>query len=162
MISRYTPPETYQQWLDCFAHLREHPLDGAMLDALAQGKYTGTPAETFLVRLSDAVGLAMTGYCKRFLRQLDQALEDGEPDLAVLLARRLQKHLRKCFFYRSLPFLPASYVQTLDGGFRVQLDTFWMNFLTQLGKSARESMDPGMEDLLLEMKRIRLTDKEAG
>lgn len=156
MISRYSPPETYQQWLACFQHLQQHPLDAQMLEVLSKGKYLGKPAEAFLVRLSDAVGIVITGYCRRFLRQVDMAFADGEPDVSVLLASRLRRNIRKCFFYRSLPFLETKYIQTLDSGFSRQLDSFWSNFLEELRKTARDSADSEMEDVYLEMKRIKI------
>lgn len=149
-------PRTYQQWLDCFAYLSAHPADREVLELAAGGQYPGKPAESFLVRLSDTVGTMLSFRCQQFLRQLDQALGDGEPDLAPLLAARLKKSLRLCLFYRSLPFLEERYVQELDRGFSVQLQNFWTNFLTQLKKIARDSDSPAMEDLLLEMSRIKI------
>lgn len=153
----YSPPQTYQQWLSCFGHMEQHPHDMEMLAAMAQGRYMGQPAETFLARLSDTVSLMLTAHCRRFLRQLDEALADGEADTAVLLARRFRKKLEAYFFYRSLPFLAASYIQTLDNGFRLQLEAFWANFLLQLQKNCRESMSPQLEDAAYEMKRMKIT-----
>lgn len=150
------PPETYQQWLQWMSHLTEHPGDLQALATVTAGRYCGTPAETFLVRLSETVGQMLTFHCRRFLRQLDQALADGEPDMAQLLAVRLKKNLRSCLFYRSLPFLEQSYVQELDAGFSLQLEHFWKNFLTQLHRSARESADPAAEELVMEMSRIKI------
>lgn len=157
MMDFSVPPETYQQWLTCFQHLQEHPTDYRVLELLAQGKYIGKPAEAFLVRLSDVVSLVLTASCRRFLRQLDEALQDGETDMAMLLALRLKKNIRKCFFYRALPFLERNYIETLDRGFEGQLDSFWKSFLGQLKKTVRDSMDPRMEDVLMEMKRIKIT-----
>lgn len=160
MISRYSPPETYQQWLECFQHLQQHPRDHEMLGVVSQGQYLGKPAEAFLVRLSETVGLVITDHCQRFLRQIDLAFEAGEPDMVLLLAQRLRKNLQKCFFYRSLPFLDDSYVQTLDDGFNRQLVLFWSSFVDQLRKSARESMDPGMEELYHGVKRMKIVQQE--
>ncbi len=156
MSTQYVPPETYQQWLACFAHLKEHPLDVQMLDVLTQGKYLGEPTEVFLSRLSEAVSVSITGFCRRFLRQFDTALADGEPDMAVLLASRLRRNIQKCFFYRSLPFLSASYIQTLDDGLGEQLEFFWKNFLQELHRSAKDSNSIVMEDLCYELKRVSI------
>lgn len=154
MSASYAPPETYQQWLACFEHLRQHPLDTQMLESLAQGRYLGQPTEGFLSRLSEAVSICITGFCRRFLRQFDLALADGEPDMAVLLASRLRRNIQKCFFYRTLPFLSPDYIQTLDDGLGEQLDFFWKNFLTELQRSAKDSNSVIMEDLCYEMKRV--------
>lgn len=156
MSNRYTPPETYQQWLECFEHLKGYTLDEKMLESMAQGTFLGKPTESFLSRLSDVVSMCMSGYCQRFLRMLDLALSEGEPDMAGILASRLKKDIQRCFFYRSLTFLDESFVQKLDQGFREQLEQFWGNFLNQLRKSARDSDWPVMEDLYYEMKRVTI------
>ena len=159
MSPSFSPPESYQQWLDCFRHVQQHPLDQQAPEAMARGRYIGQPAGTYLERLSDCVSLMLTARCRRFLRQLDESLAEGEPDVAMLLATRLRRSIQTCFFYRTLPFLPRSYIHTLDKGFGEQLDSFWSNFLEQLQRTARESTDPRMEDLVLEMKRVKLTQR---
>lgn len=150
------PPKTYQQWLDCFGYLAEHPGDVRAVELVRDGSYPGKPSDAFLVRLSDTVGVLLSFFCQRFLRQLDQALEDSEPDLAPLLASRLRRDLHRCLFYRELPFLDGAYVQELDGGYTLQLQNFWRSFLTQLRRTARDSSDPRMEELMMELSRIKI------
>ena len=156
MIAEHDPPRSYSQWLDAFAYLQEHPLDVEMLDALIQGSYSGVPAPAFLERLSNTVSLLLTRHCRRFLRQMDEAFADGEPDYIPVLAARLRRNIDRCLFYRKLNFLELGFVRTLDQGFREQLDSFWNNLLRELGKSARESGSPELEDLVLELKRIHI------
>lgn len=156
MSNRHAPPETYQQWLECFEHLNGHPLDAQMLEMLSQGTFLGEPTERFRSRLSDVVSMCMSAYCQRFLRMLDLALSEGEPDMATLLAGRFRRDIQRCFFYRSLAFLDGSFIQKLDQGYREQLNFFWKNFLNELQKSARDSNSPVMEDLYYEMKRVTI------
>lgn len=156
MIAPCSPPETYQQWLNCFEYLRQHPLDRQVLEELSLGRYMGQPAEAFLVRLSDTVGLVITAYCRRFLRQVDIAFEDGEPDMVALLAARLKRNLQLCFFYRNLPFLEAGYIRTLDEGYIRQLEAFWKDFLAELQRTAKDSQNPHLEDTFFELKRMKL------
>lgn len=156
MIESYDPPRSYRQWLDAFAYLQEHPLDTRMLDALIQGSYSGVPAPMFLERLSNTVSLLLTHHCRRFLRQMDEAFADGEPDIVPLLAARLRRNVSRCLFYRQVDFLELGYVRSLDQGYREQLDNFWHNLLRELGKSARESGSMDLEDLVLELKRIHI------
>ncbi len=151
-------PHTYQQWMDCFHHLEANPRDSEMLNLVRNGTYPGTPSELFLSRLSDTVSVMLSGCTRKFLQQLDQTLADGEPDMAVLLAKRLRRQLRESMFYRDLPFLSQTYIQTLDGGFARQLQAFWQDFLKQLDKVARESMDPRMEELSHDLRRVRLME----
>ena len=151
-------PHTYQQWMDCFQRLQANPRDLETLAQVRGGTCSGTPSELFLSRLSDTVSVMLSGCTRKFLRQLDQTLADGEPDMAVLLAKRLRKQLRDSMFYRDLPFLSQTYIETLDTGYAQQLQAFWQDLLKQLDKTARESMNPAMEDLAQELRRIRLTD----
>lgn len=160
MMEAYSPPETYQQWLACFQHLQLHPLDSKMLETMAQGSYLGKPAESFLVRLSETVGIVITGYCRRFLRQVDLALEDGEPDMVELLAVRLKRDIRKCFFYRSVSFLDSGYIHTLDTGFGDQLSAFWNQLLKELKKTAKDSANEELEDVYLALKRMKFLEQE--
>jgi len=157
MISPMEVPESYQQWITCLNHLQEHPFDRDALDAVIRGRMAGKPSEQFLSRVSDTASVLLTKCCQRFLRQLDQALEDGEPDMAAVLAVRFRQSVRRSLFYRELPFLEASYVQLLDEGFEKQLQSFWSDFLRQLKRSVRESMDPRMEDMALELSRVKIT-----
>lgn len=159
MISLDCAPETYQQWLACFQYLEEHPWDQPALDMVCRGCYSGKPSEAFLARLSDTVSVMLTKCCRRFLRELDQALADGEPDMAMLLAVRFRRKTRACLFYHSLLFLDAQYKQILDDGFHKQLQSFWESFLSQLRRTARDSMDVTVEDMALELSRLRIVSE---
>ncbi len=162
MTSYTSPPETYHQWLDGFQYINGNPKDLAFLEVLAQGNYLGIPSESFLCHLSDAVSKVLSIRCRQFLRQTDCALIEGEPDIVPLLAMRFRRDLRKCFFYRSLSFLPEDYVGELDNGFQKQLLAFWTDFLSQLKKSAELSADFRLEDLHHELKRIYIVQNEGG
>ena len=155
-MSQY--PYTYQQWMDCFQRLEVNPRDKEMLELVRGGTYPGKPSELFLSRLSDTVSIMLSGCTRRFLQQLDQSLADGEPDMAVLLAKRLRRQLRDSMFYRDLTFLSQTYVQKLDTGFAQQLQAFWQDFLKQLNKTARESMDPRIEEMAQDLRRIRILE----
>lgn len=150
-------PQTYQQWLECLQQLERQPWNRELLTLVRQGRYEGNPSETFLTRVSDSVSVMLSGCTRRFLRELDQALSDSEPDMAVLLAVRLRRNVEQCLFYRDLNFLSREYIQTLDEGFEGQLQAFWKDFLSQLNRSARDSMDPRFEDMVLELRRISIT-----
>lgn len=147
-------PQTYQQWLDCFQQLEANPRNTEVLEQVRAGSYLGAPSEQFLSRLSATVSVMLSVCTRKFLKQLDQALVDGEPDMAVLLAKRLRKQLRDSLFYRELSFLSQNYIQTLDEGFARQLQSFWSDFIKHLKKVTKESMDPRIEDMAQDLCRI--------
>lgn len=154
-------PQTYQGWMDCFARLEEHPWDKETLELVRRGSYMGKPSEQFLARLSDTVSRMLSGCTRRFLRDLDNALADNEPDMVPLLAARLRRAIRGCLFYRELAFLDRSYVRTLDAGFSGQLNSFWKDLLRQLFRAVRESGDPRLEDVVTQLRRMEIVEKSA-
>ena len=91
---------------------------------------------------------------------IDRAVMQAALDVTVRrfpgLATRLRRNVAGCLFYRDLDFLSGAYVRTLDEGFENQLNAFWKDFLAQFNKSARDSMDPSMEDMALQLRRIRI------
>lgn len=147
---------TYQQWIDCFRCLEEKPWEQSVLDSVANATYQGEPSDIFLVRLSDTVSKMLSVCMKWFLHEIDRLLSENEADMTTFVAKRFQKRIRGCFFYRDLRFLPESYVRTLDEGFENQIDAFWKDFLRQLELSARESMNPDVEEMAYELRRIKI------
>ena len=113
-------------------------------------------SEIFLVRLSDTVGAMLSRCTQKFLHDLDAALSDGELDMAMLLAGRFQKNVRQCLIYRHMEFLEETYIKMLDEGFEKQLLSFWHHFMLQLDQSAKESGDPQLEDMALELRRVKM------
>lgn len=152
---------TYQGWMDCFARLEEQPWDKETLAKAQRGSYMGKPSEQFLARLSDTVSRMLSRCTRRFLRDLDNALADNEPDMVPLLAARFRGRVRGCLFYRQLPFLERSYIRTLDEGFTNQLQSFWKDLNRQLARAARESEDPRLEDLAMELRRMEIVERNA-
>lgn len=149
------PPETYQQWMDCLRYLQEHPSDGTVCLLMQQGTLPAGASETFKARLSDTVSMMLSVHCRRFLRQVDQALSEGDGDMVPLLAKRFWRTVSNSLFYRRLAFLDGAFVALLEEGYTGQLRAFWKDFLRQLERDARESGNPELEDLVLEMKKIR-------
>ena len=151
-----TPPETYRQWLDCLQYLADHPRDRHALDLVAQGKLSGPASEQFVARVSDTVSTLLSHCCRNFLRQLDEALAEGDTDMVLMLAVRFRKHVQSCLFYRSLQFISEKDVMILEKGFTDQIQSFWSNFMRQVRLTARDSMDVRTEDMAYELGRIKI------
>lgn len=154
-------PQTYQGWMDCFARLEAHPWDPEILAQVRRGSYMGKPSEQFLARLSDTVSRMLSKCTRRFLRDLDSALADNEPDMVPMLASRFRKRVKACLFYRELPFLEGKFIQTLDAGFSSQLQSFWKDLNREISRSARESGDPRLEDLAMALRRMKILEEIA-
>ena len=147
---------TYQQWIDHFQRLEEKPWEQDLLDSVANATYQGNPSDIFLTRLSDTVSKMLSRCMRWFLQEIDRLLSENEADMTAFVAKRFRNRVRGCFFYRDMDFLPARYVHTLDEGFEKQIDAFWKDFLRQLDHSARESMNPDVEEMAYELRRIKI------
>lgn len=156
MSAPVSAPETYQQWLTCFQYLQEHPSDFTVCSLLDQASCVTNVSESFKSRLSDTVSIMLSYHCRRFLKQLDLALAEGEADMAALLALRFRRSIRECMFYRRLSFLEDGFVAVLDDGYTKQVYGFWENVLKQLRQTVRERDDPALEDLFQEIRKIRI------
>ena len=55
-----------------------------------------------------------------------------------------------------MEFLEETYIKMLDEGFEKQLLSFWHHFMLQLDQSAKESGDPQLEDMALELRRVKM------
>ena len=149
-------PESYQQWLELLQYLQEHPGDSAACSLVSQGAVAVSSSEAFKVRLSETVSIMLSYHCTRFLKQLDAALENGEPDMAPLLAQRFRRSIQRCLIYRDMPFLEPEFTEKLDTGYKAQLCGFWETVLKQLKVMIRENDNPVLEDLIRELRRIHI------
>lgn len=140
-------PKTYQQWTQQLLYLQEHPKDKSALQLISQGHFSEPVSENLKERISQTVSVLLGHRFRNFLRSVDQALSDGEPEMVCIYASRFRTEVDQCLFYHRLEFLDAPFVQTLDSGYFEQIRSFWSGFLRQLRRTARDSMNPDLEDL---------------
>lgn len=149
-------PRTYQQWTESLIYLQENPKDKMVLHLMAQGAYTDLVPENLKVRISQTVSTLLTHRFRRFLKTVDQALSEGDPEMIQVYAVRFRAEVSQCLFYRQLPFLDAGFVRELDSGYTGQIQAFWSDFLRQLKCDARDAMNTELEDLTRELSRKAL------
>lgn len=148
------PPETYSQWLEYLHSLRTHPENRQLLLLAADGKLRGPAPEQLAVQLSETVGILLTCCCRRFLRQTDQALAEGEAEMLPILAARFRRRLAECLLYRALPALGEARMAELEDGFARRIRSFWADYLRQLRRTACSSEEPALEDAALLLGRM--------
>lgn len=152
-------PSTYQDWLDCFARMKEAPLstedDFALL---ARGSFTGTGAmQAALERqMVEAINAFLNKSVKRFVRELNECIAFQELAQAEVLFKRLKKNIRKTTFFLELSFLPGDFKEELYQSITEQMLGFWNDTIRFLRQQAMDYANSDLEDVLFLIGRIRL------
>lgn len=143
-------PATYQDWMDCFAALGTRQNRQALLDSMQQGAPVTDPyqQELYIRRLDQAVTALVNDCIQLFLAQLNQLLEEGDADGAILAARRFGRQLSACFFYQQLSWIPAQTRQQLTCGYLRQVEAFWSRLVAELRADADQHPSRELEDLV--------------
>ena len=157
--SPFPPPSSYQEWLDCFARMKEAPLSAAQdFEAAASGTFNGSPAMLAALerQLIDTVNALLDRCTRRFIRHLNGCLADGAYEQLELFFRRLRSDVQRVLFFRSLTFLPEEFRCELYHGVQKQTCDFWQGTLRFLQAQTEEAPMPDLEDALFLIRRMKL------
>lgn len=152
-------PTTYQDWLDCFARMKEVPLAGnSELAVLARGSFTGTSTmQAALERqMADAINTVLNKSVKRFVRELNECIAFNELAQIDVLFKRLKKDINKTTFFLDLSFLSNEFKKELYQSITDQMTSFWNDTIRFLRQQAMEYSNSDLEDTLFLIRRIRL------
>lgn len=151
-----TAPVTYQEWLDCFRFIREHPENHAALRALSGGTVCCVPRtlDMFLQRLDELLQETIRRRIAGFLSRVDALLEENDPDGVELEAIRFCRGLPELFFFESLG-LPEDCCRQFSEGYAGQLDQFWRRLVSEFRFQADETHDARLEDLAHSLAQLR-------
>ena len=151
-----TAPATYQEWLDCFRFIREHPENHTVLRTLSSGSVCFVPRmlDMFLQRLDELLQETIRWRIARFLSRVDALLEDHDPDGVELEAIRFCHNLSELFFFENLD-LPEDCRRQIREGYADQIDRFWRKLVSEFRFQADESRDADLEDLADRLMQLR-------
>ena len=152
-------PSTYQDWLDCFARMRELPLSGnGDFEVLALGVFSGTSAmQAALERqMVDTINAVLNKSVKRFMRNLNECITFNELAQIDVLFKRLKKDINKTLFFLNLSFLSSEFKAELYASITVQMTDFWNDTVGFLRQQAMDHSNSDLEDALFLISRIRL------
>lgn len=152
-------PVTYQDWLDCFEHMKEAPLSGNEdFEILALGSFSGTGAmQAALERqMAEAINAVLNKSVKRFVRDLNEHIAFNEPTHIDVLFKRLKRDVNKTMFFLKLPFLSSQFKSELHKSITDQMTIFWNDTVRFLRQQAEETSNSDLEDALFLIRRIRL------
>lgn len=150
------PPVTYQEWLDCFGYIKAHPEGAAALRSLRGGAVCREKRtlDLFLQRMDDMLRETLNRRIARFVRRVNDLLEEGDVDGVELLSIRFTRGLGDLFFFESLRDLPRdSRVQFRDGYAR-QLELFWSGLVAEMRAQAEQSGDERLDELAYRLARL--------
>ncbi len=156
-------PSTYQDWLDCFARMRELPLSGdGDFAALALGSFSGSSAmQAALERqMVEAINVVLNKSVKRFVRDLNECIAFNDLAQVDTLFKRLKKNINKTLFFLNLSFLPGEFKDELYASITGQMTEFWNDTVGFLRQQALDHSNPDLEDALFLIRRIRLFSQQ--
>ncbi len=152
-----TLPSNYQEWLECFGYIKEHPERTAALRSLrgAAVSREERALDLFLQRLDEMLRETFNRRITRFLARVDDLLSEGDVDGAELQALRFCRGMGDLFFFESLRGLPGDSRTQFSNGYGKQLDCFWDGFVAQARAQAEQSREPAMEDFAYRLARMK-------
>lgn len=156
-------PSTYQDWLDCFARMKEMPLSAnGEFAVLANGSFSGTQAMRAALerQMVETVNAVLNRSVKRFVRDLNERLAFHELSQMDLLFQRFKRDVERILFFQKLSFLPEEFREELYGSIVGQMTGFWNDTVAFLRRQAMESADSDLEDALYLIRRIRLFSQQ--
>lgn len=152
-------PSTYQDWLDCFARMKEVPLSGnGDFEVLALGSFAGTSAmQAALERqMVDTINAVLNKSVKRFVRDLNECIAFNELAQVDVLFKRLKRDIHKTTFFLELSFLSSDFKNELYQSITDQMTGFWDDTICFLRQQAMDYSNSDLEDALFLIRRIRL------
>ena len=152
-------PSTYQDWLDCFARMKEVPLSGnGDLEVLALGSFAGTSAmQAALERqMVDTINAVLNKSVKRFVRDLNECIAFNELAQVDVLLKRLKRDIHKTTFFLELSFLSSDFKNELYQSITDQMTGFWDDTICFLRQQAMDYSNSDLEDALFLIRRIKL------
>lgn len=156
-------PSTYQDWLDCFAQIKDGPLSGSEdAHALSLGSFAGTSAMRAALerQITDTVNAVLDRSAKHFARDLNECMLLGEFAQAEGLFRRFKREVQRAAFFLELSFLPEEFRSELYRSMRRQMTAYWNDTVRFLQDQVMEYADPDLEDALFLIRRIQLFSEQ--
>lgn len=154
-----TAPSTYQDWLDCFARMKELPLSrNRDFEVLALGSFSGTNAMRAALerQLVDTINTVLNKSVKRFVRELNESIAFNEMTQVDVLFKRLKKDINRTMFFLNLSFLSNEFKDELYVSITEQMTGFWDDTINFLQHQAMNYSNSDLEDTLFLIRRIRL------
>lgn len=152
-------PSTYQDWLDCFARMKEVPLSGnGEFELLALGSFTGAGRmQAALERqMADTIHTVLNKSVKRFVRDLNECIVFNELAQIDVLFKRFKSDVNKTTFFLALPCLSDDFKAELYQSISGQMTDFWEDTICFLQQQSMEYANSDLEDALFLIRRIKL------
>ena len=157
--SALAPPATYEDWLNCFDMLKTNLSSGSEITAVtAKGTFTnqGYIAGQFRQKLAETITVMIDSRISRFVKDLNTLISFNELSDIAPLFYKLRNELRNCLFFVGFDFLDETFKRELEQSVITQTAKFWNDTVSFLYRQALEYSNPGLEDALFLIRRIKL------
>lgn len=156
-----SPPQTYQEWLDCFAQMKHSNISDEHIDLICQGTLKGDEqtSQRFRLHIVNLMNDMIDGRTKKFIKQLNLLLEFNELPGVTELFKKFRKDIKQCLFFSRIEWLPMEFRQDLFQSVEIQTSDFLKKVTDYLRNQAFETNNCDMEDTLYQIKRIKFFGK---
>lgn len=151
------PPKTYQEWLDCFAHMKEYRISEEYIEILSKGSIHSNPqmANRFQTHIVNLINDMLDARTRRFIKELDQLMEFNDIGDVVLLFKKFNKEIKQCLFFSRLDCVTAGFKKELATSVEGQTIEFLRKVMNHLSVQAFETNNFEMEDALYQIRKIK-------
>ena len=157
--SRFEPPVTYEDWLNCFNILKQtSTISDAEIVSISKGFFAEKDyiCVQFHQNLAETVNLMINNRTAVFIKNLEKLISFNEISGITSLFVKLRNEINRCLFFTQLDFLDKDFKQELERSLKAQTQKFWTDILAHLHKESLEFSNPDLEDSLFLIRRIKL------
>lgn len=150
-------PGNYQEWITFLRRLQEEELMPDAMREAAQGTLLGDSSviQRFQVELVETVNVVLKRNARRFLKNLNEALECNDIESIYFLFQRFKGQVETCLFFREITFLQRGFQRELEYQVKNQMEEFLEETVKQLTKMQEESQSIELEDMLYAIRKMK-------
>jgi len=151
------PPRTYQEWLDCFAHMKESKINDEYIEMLSKASLVSNQqmSDKFQVHIVKLLNDMLDVRTKIFIKELNLLLKVNDIVDVVALFKKFSKEIKHCLFFNNMEFMPVSFRKELFTSVERQTNEFLQKLLKHLSTQALETNNFELEDALFQIRRIK-------
>lgn len=160
-IKLSSPPQTYQEWMDCFVQMKQSNISDEHINLICKGTLQGNEQTSlrFQINIVNLLNDMLDARTTRFIKQMNVLLENNELFDLVELFRKFRKEIKHCLFFSRIDWLPSTFRQELFQSAEKQIRIFLKKITDHLEYQAFETSNLEMEDVLYQIKRIKFFEQ---
>lgn len=151
------PPQTYQEWLDCFEYMKSSRISDEFISVLSKGSLQSSQRmrEKFQIHIVNLINDMLDARTGRFISKLNGLLESNDIADIVVLFKNFSKDIKQCLFFNHMTCVAPQFCKELSDSVEKQTAEFLNKVVDHLSSQALETNHLEMEDALYQIRRIK-------